>query len=74
MRSSKPDLHVEVIAAKIVVSLPESHYSVTYYKLELLPSCLQGASPIKRIPALRSPSSWLKRGSSPTTRRESSAV
>ena len=40
MRSFKPDLHVEVIAAKIVVSLPESHYATATYlprNLRLVP-------------------------------------
>jgi hypothetical protein len=42
MRSSKPELHVEVIDAKIVVSLPESHYSVTYYKPATSPQLFAG--------------------------------
>jgi hypothetical protein len=37
MMSLESALHVEVVGNEIVVSLPESQYSVTYYKAETSP-------------------------------------
>ena len=37
MTSPESGLHVEVVGDEIVVSLPESQYSVTYYKAETSP-------------------------------------
>jgi hypothetical protein len=40
MTSPEPDLRVEVVDDEIIVSLPTSYYSVTYYKPKNSPQLL----------------------------------
>ena len=72
------ELSVQVVDDEIIVTLPGSHYSVTYYKPAKSPQLLakfisdrddpRVAMKLSIVPSLLSP------GSSPITRRESSAL
>jgi hypothetical protein len=46
------DLHVEVQDGEIVVTLPPTHYTVTYYKPSIRRSFWQSASQAKTVHAL----------------------
>ena len=53
MRSTEPKLRMQVIDDEIIVTLPGSHYSVTYYKQAKSPQLL--AKPIADKDELRFP-------------------
>jgi hypothetical protein len=40
MTGSEPKLRVQVVDDELIVTLPGSHYSVTYYKPEKVPQLL----------------------------------
>jgi hypothetical protein len=44
-----PELQVEVVDDEIIISLPLSRYSVTYYKPESSPGLLESVSPTRMI-------------------------